>query len=35
MAFFQDFIGQSAIIYINVTFGENKQTVIKRDESSV
>jgi hypothetical protein len=29
MAFFQDFIGQSATIYINITFGENKQTVKK------
>jgi hypothetical protein len=29
MAFFPDFIGQSATIYINITFGENKETVLK------
>ena len=29
MVFFQDFIGQSATIYINITFGENKETVVK------
>jgi hypothetical protein len=29
MVFFQDFIGQSATIYINITFGENKETVLK------
>ena len=29
MVFFEDFIGMSATIYINVTFGENKQEVLK------
>lgn len=29
MAFFPDFIGRSATIYINITFGENKQVVKK------
>jgi hypothetical protein len=29
MAFFEDFIGRSATIYIEVTLGENKQTIIK------
>jgi hypothetical protein len=29
MVFFPDFIGQSATIYINITFGENKETVLK------
>lgn len=32
MAFFPDFIGQSATIYINITFGENKETVLKELE---
>jgi hypothetical protein len=29
MVFFTDFIGMSATIYIQITFGENKEVVVK------
>jgi hypothetical protein len=29
MAFFTDFIGKSATIYIEVSLGENKKTILK------
>jgi hypothetical protein len=29
MTFFTDFIGKTATIYIEVTLGENKETILK------